>query len=67
MEKTYEITGLKCQGCVDTVTTRLSELKKVDSVKVELDKGQVTITGNTSKWSLNRALKDTNYKLGSEV
>ena len=67
MEKTYHINGLKCQGCVDNVTKRFSELKKVDSVTVDLDKKEVTITGNPSKWSLKRALKGTKYELGAEV
>ena len=67
MEKTYRINGLKCQGCADNVTKRFSELKKVDSVKVDLDKKEVTVTGNPSKWSLKRALKGTTYELGAEV
>lgn len=67
MEKTYHIDGLKCQGCADNVIKRFSELKKVNDVKVDLDKKEVTITGNPSKWSLKRALKGTNYELGAEI
>ncbi|EHJ52938.1 copper chaperone CopZ [Streptococcus macacae] len=67
MERTYNIKGLKCQGCADNVTKRFSALKKVDHVKVDLAKNEVTIWGNPSKWSLKRALKGSNYELGAEV
>lgn len=38
MEKTYEITGMKCQGCVKTVTEKLSAVRGVEKVVVDLDK-----------------------------
>lgn len=63
MEKTYQITGLKCQGCVDTVTEKLSALKNVDSVRVDLEKGQVSVTGTAWKMTLNRALKDSKFRI----
>lgn len=66
MEKTYAISGLKCQGCADNVTERFSALKKVENVTVDLEQSLVTITGNPSQWSLKRALKGSPYKLGSE-
>lgn len=67
MEKTYEITGLKCQGCVNIVTEKLSNLKSVENVFVDLDTKSVTIKGNPFKWSLQRALKGTKFKIGKEV
>ncbi|MGT2771568.1 heavy-metal-associated domain-containing protein [Streptococcus marimammalium] len=67
MEKTYEITGLKCQGCVDTVTEKLSTLKSVENVFVNLDAKKVTITGRPLKWSLQRALKGTKFEIGQEI
>ena len=38
MTKTYNITGMKCQGCVNTVTEKLSAVKGVENVKVEFEK-----------------------------
>lgn len=38
MEKTYEVTGMKCQGCVKTVTEKLSAVRGVEKVVVDLDK-----------------------------
>ena len=45
MTKTYNITGMKCQGCVNTVTEKLSAVKGVENVKVDLENKQVTIEG----------------------
>ena len=56
MSKTYEITGMKCQGCANAVTEKLSEVKGVEEVRVDLEKNQVTIEGKPWKWSLTRAL-----------
>ena len=67
MTKTYQVSGMKCDGCAKTVTEKLSAVKGVQSAKVDLDKQQVTIEGKPFKWSLKRALKDTKYQLGEEV
>ena len=61
MTKTYNITGMKCQGCVNTVT------EKLDKVQVDLENKQVTIEGKPWKWSLKRALKGTKFELGDEI
>ena len=67
MTKTYNITGMKCQGCVNTVTEKLSAVKGVDKVQVDLENKQVTIEGKPWKWSLKRALKGTKFELGDEI
>ena len=36
MTKTYKITGMKCQGCVNTVTEKLSAVKGVDKWSLKL-------------------------------
>lgn len=67
MTKTYKITGMKCQGCVNTVTEKLSAVKGVDKVQVDLENKQVTIEGKPLKWSLKLALKGTKFELGDEI
>lgn len=67
MEKTYEVTGMKCQGCVKTVTEKLSAVRGVEKVVVDLDKKQVTVTGNPFMLSLKRALRGTKFTLGKEI
>ena len=67
MEKTYEVTGMKCQGCVTNVTEKLSAVSGVKAVNVDLEKKQATITGRPFKFFLKRALKGTKFSLGKEI
>ena len=67
MSKTYEISGMKCQGCANAVTEKLSAVKGVEEVSVDLEKNQVTIEGKPWKWALTRALKGSKYELGKQV
>lgn len=65
--KTYQITGMKCDGCVKTVTEKLSKVPGVKSVQVDLEKKQATIEGKPLKFLLKGALKGTKFELGEEV
>ncbi|MBM7636750.1 heavy-metal-associated domain-containing protein [Streptococcus saliviloxodontae] len=67
MEKRYEVTGMKCDGCVKTVTEKLSAVKGVEKVVVDLANKQVTVTGKPWTLSLKRALKGTKFALGKEL
>lgn len=40
MERTYEVTGMKCDGCAKTVTEKLSAVHGVEKVVVDLDKNK---------------------------
>jgi len=40
-----EVSGMRCNGCVESLTRALSELAGVDSVDVRLDGGRATIRG----------------------
>lgn len=44
-EKTYSVTGMTCGHCVSAVTEEVSKVDGVDTVAVDLESGQVTITG----------------------
>ncbi|MFD1317373.1 heavy-metal-associated domain-containing protein [Loigolactobacillus zhaoyuanensis] len=59
--KKVTVTGMKCQGCVDTVTEKLSSV--VSNVKVDLDSNSATFDGNASVSDLNAALADTSYNI----
>lgn len=49
---TWTVTGMTCHHCVMSVTEELSEIAGVESVDVELDTGQITVT---SAAALDRA------------
>ena len=59
MEKTYQVSGMKCEGCANTVTEKLSAVRGVEKVDVNLAKGQVTVTGKPFKHSLNFPAKSS--------
>lgn len=63
MIKVYQLSGMKCQGCVKTVTERLSGVLGVRDVKVDLGHHQVTVTGYALPFLLKRALKGTRFQL----
>lgn len=41
--KTYTVTGMTCQHCVNAVTEELTGIEGVTGVDVELDGGRVTV------------------------
>lgn len=53
---TWTVTGMTCHHCVMSVTEELSEIAGVESVDVELDTGQITVT---SAAALDRADVET--------
>ncbi|WP_435123871.1 heavy-metal-associated domain-containing protein [Micromonospora tulbaghiae] len=44
METTYQVSGMTCGHCVNSVSTELSALPGVTHVKVDLASGRVTVT-----------------------
>ena len=63
MKNTYNIEGVKCGGCVDTVKDKLSKLENVDSVEVSIQEKTLTVEGDVAKESLQAALSDTKFKI----
>lgn len=45
-DKTYSVTGMTCQHCVNSVSTEVGEVPGVQAVKVDLAAGLVTVTGD---------------------
>lgn len=43
MQHTYSVTGMTCQGCVASVKEKLSKVKGVDMVSIDLEKGEAQI------------------------
>ncbi len=44
MENTYKVSGMTCSGCANIVERALSKTSGVESVKVDLAKGEATVT-----------------------
>ena len=43
---TYEVSGMTCDHCVNSVKGELSKLDGVDDVVVELDSGKVSVSSS---------------------
>ncbi|MBB5111290.1 heavy-metal-associated domain-containing protein [Micromonospora echinospora] len=44
MESTYQVSGMTCGHCVNSVSTELNALPGVSDVQVDLATGRVTVT-----------------------
>ncbi|MBQ1508259.1 MAG: copper-translocating P-type ATPase, partial [Erysipelotrichaceae bacterium] len=66
MEKTYEVKGMTCVICKNTVEKGLSKLDGVDSCKVNLMENEATLVYDETKVSeevLSKTVKDLGYEL----
>jgi copper chaperone len=43
--KTYTVTGMTCEHCVNTVSTEVGAIAGVQAVAVDLAAGRVTVSG----------------------
>ncbi|WP_291291711.1 heavy metal-associated domain-containing protein [Enterococcus sp.] len=63
MEKTYQIEGMKCEGCAKTVQETLTQVAGVTEVTVDLNQKTATVMGDVPEQALQAALKDSHYHL----
>jgi len=45
-EKTYQVTGMTCEHCVNAVTGEVSGVAGVEKVSIDLASGAVTVVGD---------------------
>ncbi len=65
IKHTYHIDGMSCGGCATTVKNKLSAVKGVTSVNVDLGKKQAEITSSEEikTETLREALSTTHYSI----
>ncbi|MDT2709113.1 heavy metal-associated domain-containing protein [Enterococcus gallinarum] len=63
MKKTYQVEGMKCEGCAKTVRETLARVAGVTEVTVNLNKKTATVISDAPEQALTAALKDTSYRL----
>lgn len=49
MSYTLSVENIKCGGCAHTITTKLEALDSVEQASVDIEKGEVTITGDEAQ------------------
>lgn len=67
MEKTIKIEGMHCKSCVRAIQDKISSLKGVDSVKVNLVENSATVIYNQkiiTQEKIQRGIEDLGYSTG---
>lgn len=64
-EKTFQVKGLSCQGCVKTIQDKLNSIPQIKSLNVDLNTGKIKIWGDGSIKieELQKALEGTSYSI----
>jgi copper ion binding protein len=62
---TYTVTGMTCTHCVQAVTSEITELPGVSSVRVDLGSGTVTVTSEAplADDAVRAAVDEAGYEL----
>ncbi|WP_057873054.1 heavy-metal-associated domain-containing protein [Loigolactobacillus rennini] len=63
MAQLIKIKGMKCDGCVKSVTAAFENLPDVKTVKVNLEAGEALITGQAEEAALKASLAETPYEI----
>jgi copper chaperone len=62
--KTYTVTGMTCEHCVNTVSTEVGAIAGVQAVAVDLAAGRVTVSGEGfSDEQIRAAVAEAGYAL----
>ncbi|GAA1832629.1 heavy-metal-associated domain-containing protein [Microlunatus capsulatus] len=63
--RTYQVTGMTCQHCVNAVTEEVSGVPGVTAVRVDLERGELAVTSSTDveRSALAAAVDEAGYTL----
>lgn len=60
---TLKVSGMTCGHCVAAVTRAVNTVPEVESVKVDLTRGEVTVTGHPEINALRAAIVNQGYEV----
>ena len=63
MKKEYNLEGITCAGCANTVKERFSNVPGVTHVEVSLENKVATVEGDASVDALQASLEGTKYSI----
>lgn len=65
-ERTYDVEGMTCGHCKAAVEAEISALEGIDDVQVDLDRGRVTVRGETvDDEAIAAAVDEAGYSIRS--
>lgn len=59
------VAGMTCGHCVAAVTRAVSEVPSVESVSVDLERGEVTVGGHPDSAAVRKAILEEGYEVRS--
>ena len=62
---TYTVTGMTCGHCVASVKEEVGNVPGVESVDVQLEGGQLTVTGDVTPDQVKAAVEEAGYEVTS--
>lgn len=64
MKYIFEVENIRCGGCSNTITKKLSEIQGVEEVNVNVEEKQVFVKTQTTNVNLQRTLSEKLKNLG---
>jgi copper chaperone len=66
-EKAYNVTGMSCEHCRQSVLEEVSELDGVESVEVDLASGRLQVRGDVADETVQAAVEEAGYALAGRA
>ena len=67
MDGKYKISGMTCDGCIKAVTGAIKAVLPTAEVVVDLDSGEVVVTGTADGDVIARAVNDAGFTFEGTV
>ncbi len=62
MKMKLKVSGINCMGCVEAIKAKITEIKGINDVFVNLKTGEVVVDGNVEPDKVVNAIKEAGYK-----
>jgi copper chaperone len=58
-----KVSGMTCQHCVSAITRAVQRIPAITDVAVDLDRGEVTVSGNPDVRAVRAAIAEEGYEV----
>ena len=66
-EKTFNISGMSCGGCVNSLTRVLTSVPGIEPIKIEVGKAHLRLDDRASSQTVKDAVARAGFKVTGEV
>lgn len=63
MEKTFKVTGMKCQGCKNNIEKEVKKIKGVKTAEVNLEENTLLVKGDFNQDEIIEKVKSLEYEI----